>query len=360
MTPNQQRALGEAPQRERAKLRATFRAQRAEVNKPAVPVRQNRPPRSSRKKKAGKSAVQKMKGANTSFTYDGFSPSPMPLAFSIGRATKLQGLSRNDIATLATSAAHTHSVAIFNGHPGHYVGECIDYRGLPASGGSLPTIVRHWNMDAAGFSASTITNGSAPDTAMCAKFSVRIRNISKAVDVAGVVRVLNMSTGCVIDTSDSNNIKRLIDYVDGHPRTTTFGAAELRSSRQFDTHPIDQSKYHEFTSAKPDNGDNQTTWEKHLENPAMSTIVMVFPVIPLNHYEITVNAHYYGRFLATGPLANMASHPPTVPLNVLNKVRDQAEEIGSQGKAAFGRMARAAEKPFGEAAGAAAGAAAFG
>lgn len=282
-------------------------------------------------------------------SFNGFSPAPMPLAFSVGRATRLQGLCRHEInTTVGTVEGTDYTVAIFNGSPGHYVGKAYDVNSVAGTFG----LTAFFTMDAAGFDGHTIPTSGRPDSAMCSKLSVRIRNISKAVDVAGVVRVMNVAAGINVEGPQMIN---LIHYVNDHPRTRTFGAAELRASRQFDTHPVDQAKYHTFISPTTTGAE----WDDAIKDPALSTIVMLFPTIPLNHYEVTVNAHYYARYRITGPLANMASHPPTAPLNALNKARDDAERLGSDGYAVATRVAKYAEKPFGEAMGAAAAAAIF-
>jgi hypothetical protein len=198
-------------------------------------------------------------------------------------------------------------------------------------------------MESAGFDASTSANGNHPDVAMCAKFSVRIRNISKAVDVGGVVRVLNMSAGAATSSSHVPDLVNLIQYVEAHPRTVTFGAAELRSTQQFDTHPVDQSLYHKFTSPNT----SLAEWEDALKEPAMSTIVMVIPTFPGNQYEVTANGHYYARYRVTGPLANMAANPPIADLSALNRARDEAESLGSRGYKAASRIERHAEPYIG-------------
>lgn len=286
-------------------------------------------------------------------SFDGFSPAPMPLAFSVGRATRLQGLARHTINTTpGTVTGMDYSLAIFNGSPGHYVGRVFDVNTTASTFG----IAAQFFMDAAGFDGHTIPTSGRPDTAMCSKLSVRIRNTSKAVDVAGVVRVLNVAAGISLSTPSAvGGLINLINYVNDHPRSRTFGADELRASRQFDTHPVDQAKYHTFISPTTTSAE----FDAAIADPAMSSIVMVFPTTMANHYEVTVNAHYYARYLVTGPLANMAGHPPTAALNDLNKARDRAEQLGSDGVAVGARVLRYAEKPFGEAMGAAAGAMVF-
>lgn len=354
MTPKQQRALGAAAQRDRAKLRASFKAQREEFNR----TRQAPAPRPKpRPKPKGKARA---KAGTMSLSYNGFSPAPMPLAFSVGRATRLQGLARKEITTTAgTLAGQDYTLVFFNGHAGHYVGFAY---GINSTANTF-VHAAHWSMDAAGFDSSKSPTGTSgqPDTAMCSKMSVRIRNISKAIDVAGVVRVLNVAAGITVIGANNQesgvDLVNLVNYVNDHPRTRTFGAAEMRASRQFDTHPVDQSKYHSFAPPSTTFGE----WLHALEDPAQSTLVMLLPTILANHYEITVNAHYYARYRVTGPLANMAAHPPTAPLSAINRARDETERNGSDGfmveaRRAGGRILRAAETPFGEALGAAAGA----
>lgn len=351
MTPKQQRALGAAPQRDRARLRAAFRAQRQEANRP--PRRQQQaPPRPKQRARPPQGKGRANTGGKVSF--NGFHPAPMPLAFSVGRATRLQGLARHEINTSPGAVTGMdYSVAIFNGSPGHYVGKVFNVNSTAGTFGQAA----HFTMDAAGFDGHTIAASGRPDTAMCSKLSIRIRNISKAVDVAGVVRVMNVAAG--IDVNGPALID-LINYVNDHPRTRTFGASELRVSRQFDTHPVDQAKYHTFISPTT----TGTEWDEAIKDPAMSTIVLLMPTIIANHYEVTVNAHYYARYRITGPLANMAGHPPTAPLSVLNQARDETERTGSDGYAAGAvrageRVLKYAEKPFGEAVGAGVGAMLF-
>jgi len=346
MTPKQQRALGEAPQRERARLRASFKAQREQANANRPP--QKAPPRAKARPRP-KGQNRPKGGGGGSMSFNAFNPAPMPLAFSVGRATRLQGLSRHEVNTTTGSiTGQDYSVAIFNGVPGHYVGKVYD---VNSSGGNFG-LAANFTMEAAGFVTAPQATGTRPDTAMCSKLSVRIRNISKAVDVAGVVRVMNVAAGINVTGPELIN---LIHYVNDHPRTRTFGASELRISRQFDTHPVDQAKYHTFVSP----GLTGAEWDDAIKDPAMSSIVMLFPTILGNHYEITLNAHYYGRYRITGPLANMASHPATASLDLLNRARDEAERLGSDGYTVGARVLKHAEKPFGEAAGAAAGAALF-
>ena len=288
--------------------------------------------------------------------FNAFSPQKMPLAFSVGRATSLQGLSRYTFCAVSNSQlllGQTHMIVTLNGTPGYYVGNATLFKQSSTGNAATHLSVAQINMASAGFTRKTTADNADgdPDAAMCSKFSVRLRNMSKAVDVEGVVRCLNMAAGVQLQTS--GDYENLLNYVDAHPRTTTFGAAELRATRQWDTHPVDQSKYHNFASP----GVPVSDWLGTLEDPAMSTLVFIFPSVPNNNYELTAAGHYYARYRVTGPLANMATHPPTQTVSMLNRLRDEAEKVGSDGYAAGKRILQHAEGPFGEALGVAAGAA---
>jgi hypothetical protein len=313
--------------RDRAALRNGQNSRRPAPRPKAAPQRGNAQRRAGPQRKSR-------------LSFNSFSPSIMPLAFSVGRCTRLQGLSRGDFFSDTTSGS-TYKLGIWNGVPGHYVGRVFNVD--TAASPMTASTEKLWSMQSAGFALAQVGAGgtaTAPDHAMCAKFSLRIRNISKAIDVGGVVRVLNMSAGASANfTTDIDELVQLIRYVEAHPRTVTFGASELRSTQQFDTHPVDQSLYHTFR--EPTHGLSE--WDEAVTNPAMSTIVMVIPTFANNQYEVTANGHYYARYSVTGPLANMASNPPTADQSLLNRARDEAEALGSRGYKAASRIERHAE-----------------
>jgi len=273
-------------------------------------------------------------------SYDGFSTMPMPLAFSVGRCTRLQGLARFDFSSLATTG-HDYVVGVFNGSPGWVVGTLYSVK--TTTNPPLAIDLKHMFMSSAGFDGVTGASSTHPDSAMCSKFSVRLRNTSKAIDVGGVVRVLNMSAGADTDLTDPQNFVDLIRYVENHASVTTFGGEELRATQQWDTHPVDQSRYAQFISP----GKTQADAVDAIKDPAMSTIVMVIPTFPNNTYELTAKGHYYARYRVTGALANMASHPPVADLTLLNRARDQAESLGSRGYRAAARIEGYAEPAIG-------------
>lgn len=293
---------------------------------PARPRPARRPPpkpRPARRRPKPKQSVRRSVGSLLPLhrMYDAFGGVPYPpLAFSVGRATPLRGLARVPITTSPTTADTT--VVVINGRAGHVVGSrtYINYA-VPSIGTAAAVF-----MDSAGFSG-TGPSATSPHSALLTRCSVRLRNTTKASDVAGSVFALNISSAVHIGTVPADWVA-LIDYVTGHPRTTTFSAHELRNTRQWNTHPIDQSRAHSFEEPTVTWG----AWEQSLENPAFSTLVLVFPPnASANDYELTVAASYYGRYQIGGPLAHLASPPPTIGMSVLNKARDVAESAGSLG-----------------------------
>lgn len=301
LTKKQKAAVARAPKSQKAKMIQSFKSS-------AAPARKQNNPRQVR-----------------SGGFNAFSPGRPPLAFSIGRATFLRGLSREtfNIKPSTPLTGQTHTVMVFSGWPGHYVGAIV---AVNATSGTASTI-RQLKMESAGF-ASTGPSAVSPDTAMTARFSVRIRNVSAAVGIAGQVHVLNMCTG--FQLAAGADYKPLVSYVQNHPRSVTYSSHEMRSCHQWNSHPIDQSSYHRFVGPTT----TVSGFENSFEEPAMSTLVFVFPMIEGDldqTYEVTACGNYYARYRLTGPLAHAAEEPPTAPLPVLNALRDAAERAGSMG-----------------------------
>lgn len=255
--------------------------------------------------------------------YDGFlNDRPQHLAFSVGPATHLRGLSRLKFSTSTTA----DTVIVINGGPGLYVGECMAV--VPGASVSQQGTFK---MSGAGFEP-TGASASSPDTAIVTRCSLRLRNVTKAQNVTGYVLALNMSAGCALGGATAQahqaNWDALVTYVSSHPRTTTFSAHEMLETTQWDSFPVDQGKYHSFVAPNSDNGQ----WRDQSADPAMSTIVVVIPPTEdPQDYEATVAASFYARYRVTGPLAHASRLPPTMPLDMMNKLRDGAEALGSMG-----------------------------
>lgn len=324
LTRKQKRAVARAPKNQKAIVAASFRSA-PQSARPAPRMRQRRPRQVTNAKQ-----VVVRRGFNA------FALDKPALAFSVGRATLVRGMARNVFGVKADPilAGQTHMMVIISGFPGYEIGQVaavnVNTNGLSGNGEIL--------MESAGFS-SLGASSSSPDTALTARLSVRLRNISPALEVAGQVYALNMAAGVNLTTPESYTA--LVRYVENHPRTTTFSAHELRSGRQWNAHPVDQSAYHKFNVPSMNNHE----FKAALTDPGMSTIVLVFPVIgnadamAEQQYELTVQGNYYARYRVTGPLAHAAEHPPTLPLPILNGMRDMAEAVGSVGMQALGEVA---------------------
>lgn len=268
--------------------------------------------------------------------FNAFALDKPALAFSVGRATLVRGMARSTFGIKPDTVhpGQTHTMAIISCYPGHHVAQIV---AVNATAGTVAGI-REVTMASAGFSDSG-PSSSSPDAAMTARMSIRLRNISPALEVAGQMYVLNMAAGVELTTAPT--YATLVRYVESHPRTVTFSAHELRTSRQWNSHPVDQSAYHRFSFPGKTNDD----FKAGLTDPGMSTMVLVFPVIgnaealTEQQYELTVQGSYYARYKVTGPLAHAAELPPTLPLPILNGARDFAEAVGSMGMRAIGEFA---------------------
>jgi hypothetical protein len=239
---------------------------------------------------------------------------PLPLAFSVGPATHLRGLSRLAFTTHAT----LETVLVLNAGPGYVVGQL----GQLNPGVSI-TVTDNVLMTSAGF--DTAVSASSPDTAMATRFSCRLRNTTKAQDVAGYALAMNVAAGIVLATTADWDA--LVSYVSSHPRCTTYSSHELRDTTQWNSFPVDQGKFHSFVAP----GLDVAGWRSTVTDPAMSTMVFVFPPGTAQDYELTVAASYYGRYRVTGPLAHSSRLPPSVPLQIMNQARDAAEIMGTIG-----------------------------
>jgi len=241
-----------------------------------------------------------------------------PLAFSVGRCLPLQGMARQAFSTIVTPNHAT--VLICNMGPGKTVAQLVD---LDIATGGVSTIDTP-EMLSAGFDSAP--SASSPSSAILTRGSVRLRNITKNLDVAGGVTALNLAAG--FDISSVGGYKLLYDYTRSHPKSVTYTGATLQAGLQFNTHPVNQVKASDFLAPNTD----LVSWKLQVNDPAFSTLVYIFwPGTDAQDYEVTFGATYQARYSLTGPLANAAVHPPTIPVNVLNSLRDGAEAAGSLG-----------------------------
>lgn len=285
---------------------------------PSQRARQGPPARVSR---ASASAIvrtpnRRPVGLPLSHHFDAFAVHrPQALAFSVGPATPISGATR---FTLDLPADAYKTVLIFQ--PGGGFSQVYYFKQTGATAWTSSTIV-----SIASTGITSTTSNTSPDTIMCTRGSLRLRNVSPASDMAGAVHVLKLSTG--LDTNFTDPWKVLLaGLVTGHQRTVTFSGAQLSATHQWDCIPVSQDRYHSFHPP--------TAGNLELERPGLSTIAMVFDhsASKAQTYEFSICANYYARYSTIGPLANSAVLPPTVPLALANRARDAIEQIGSNAK----------------------------
>jgi hypothetical protein len=240
-----------------------------------------------------------------------------PLAFSVGRCLPLAGMSRQQFQTV-TTVGHV-TMAVVNLGPGYYVGQVGDL----TVGSTLATIDTPV-MASAGF--NTAPSAVSPSQAVLTRGSVRLRNMTKNLDVSSGVTVLNLAAG--FDLVPATGFDDLYDFVRSHPKSVTYTGKQLQDGLQFNMHPVNQSKSSDFL---PPNV-SLAEWKAQVKDPAFSSIVMIFwEDATAQSYEMTIGGTYQARYATTGPLANACVMPPTIPLPLLNALRDGAEAAGSMG-----------------------------
>lgn len=258
------------------------------------------------------------KGLSRRHHFDAFGPqNPQALAFSIGPATQISGAFR---FPLALSSANTFTLLAFQ--PGSGFHQAIyttqGNNGVWTADGN-PSITSTGIDPAAGASATS------PDHIMCSRGSIRIRNLTAAGSVASAVHILRVSTGLTNFYGTPSDSEAIKDLILESKDTCTMSGSELTGTHQWDCIPVSQTNYHDFIS--PDNHVSK------LLDPGVSTILILFehPSSSNQDYELSMAATYYARYRITGPLANAAGHPPTLSLDLINMLRDGAEQLGSLG-----------------------------
>lgn len=297
--------------------------------------------------------------------YDAFANNPFEAAthMSIGPATPIVG------TTIASSNIETN-----------------DYNLLDSGqeGGSIIVIVypSTSSIQARGFKCSS---SAAADTAQSISYnspqlendepldaiptrcSVRIRNWTQEVAQGGVVRVLRMTTGVALATSQVQGLSTngdLATFMEGvrtHARTRSYSGTELRTAMQKNCTVVDQSRALWFFDwGNVDNGvpvaeipwANALGWDptaklstftRQLYQPSYTPIVFMFEPfvasyaaptsggasIPQgNRYELTIRSQFLAHYPQGTMLANMAIDPKANP-NEMIKFRNHEESKGS-------------------------------
>lgn len=239
---------------------------------------------------------------------------PQALSFSIGPATSISGARRFALA-IPKNAGKT--LVLFQ--PGGGINQ-LYYWHRDAAGTWGDTFT--YNIDSCGIAATS--SASSPETLMCTRGSMRLRNVSPAGEMAGAVHCLKLSSGT--PGLNSGAYDELTALVESHQRTHTTSGSQLSATHQWDCVPVSQDKYHGFHF--PTYGNSESY------QPGLTTILWVFEhsTVKEQTYEISMAACYYARYAVTGPLSNAAQLPPTCSIAQVNRSRDFMERLGSMGR----------------------------
>lgn len=273
--------------------------------KQQVRQKQQGKPNVTRTVNTGLPGMQKMLGKSHHFNAFG-APAPQALAFSVGAATHICGVKRWPIATQPT----TSDYLLVAFQPGGFNQLLYSSRNT-STGVWTPSFQTISSVGIDGFGPTA----SNPDTIMCTRGSIRLRNVTAAGAVQGVVHVMKAFTGLPDFFNNPTETDEIVNLILEDARTTTYSASELTASYQWDSIPTSQDKYHAFQAPRAANA-------QALLDPGLSTTLILIESVGANNtpqdYELSLAATYFARYNKTGPLANMAKQPPTAPLNVIN------------------------------------------
>lgn len=140
--------------------------------------------------------------------------------------------------------------------------------------------------------------------------SMRIRNVSEALKVGGVVRVLRFTGAMDLpsttpgDPNMSPKWEGLLDGIRNSPHTVTYGGQELVHMKQINQYVVDQTRCTTFESTK--------NFDSGVMKPAMTTIYVLFESFAPsgsmvgNQYELTFCCQRLARFDAGTLLGSQA------------------------------------------------------
>jgi hypothetical protein len=284
-------------------------------NARSQPTARSRP---ARKPRAAQQVVRRAPnripaGLSPNHHFNAFGPSkPQALTFSVGPAVHVSGYGSKNFNVENT----TNTMLVFQ--PGGGRDQLLIYTQSLTTG--VWTLASTQNIDSTGITSTP--SSTSPDSLMCSRGSMRVRNFSRAADSGGLIKVLRLSTGFDL-TLQTPAV--LDDMIHGNARTRAYTGSSLTQSHQWDCIPVSQDKYHAFTAVNTALGE--------VLDPAVSSTVIYFASTAVtNNYEVTFAATYYCRYRFIGPLTNMAANPPTIPIAKSNMLRDIAESVGSAGR----------------------------
>lgn len=184
-----------------------------------------------------------------------------------------------------------------------------------------------------------------PESVIPARCSFRMRNVTEAIAVGGVVRTLRMTTGfnsldltvpVSADGGFTNEaLQGLIDNIKVNPRTRHYDAEEFRQTQQKNLSVVDQSRSTMFEPFNPHHTLAVTgyTFRDELLKPTYTPIAIVFePFVASgdtpNKYEINIVSQFLAHYVQGSMLQALAIDPKSGPQQ-LNRARNHEEATGS-------------------------------
>jgi hypothetical protein len=181
---------------------------------------------------------------------------------------------------------------------------------------------------------------------MATRCSLQIRNVTRVLHQAGIVRSLRVTTGIISPQAyaTSQDLLDLAEHVRNHARTRTYSGAELAENKQINCTVVDQSRattFLDFGEAIPSADLNwwpdapegvpvQTGgFTRGIHNPTYTPIILLFETTSQdNEYEISIRSQFLAHYVQGSMLANLATTPLAIG-DKLNAHRDHEERKGS-------------------------------
>lgn len=180
----------------------------------------------------------------------------------------------------------------------------------------------------------------APQSAMPARCSARVRNYTESLAVGGLVRVLRVTTGFDIGNATEEGKNKDAAWfaaqctaIRNHERTRTYDAAELRETMQKNCTVVDSTRSTTFNQFAA------TPIESEMLDPTFTPIVFLFEPFAStlgpqllsgggNVYEFNLCTQFLAHYRQGTMLANMAIDPRS-DVALHNKHKNEEERKGS-------------------------------
>lgn len=182
-----------------------------------------------------------------------------------------------------------------------------------------------------------------PANAIPTRCSFRLRNVSEAVAVGGVIRTLRITTGFrTLDGFSADGgytnaeLQAFIESIKVNPRTRHYDAAELRHTQQKNCSVVNQTRAVNFSYFNPESNNGAAsayTFRNELVDPGYTPIAVVFEPFAAqgdthNKYELNIVSQFLSHYVQ-GSMLNALAVDPRADAPLVNKHRDHEEKHGS-------------------------------